>query len=631
MSGHVDPAGWYKTTNSNLESATLATVISEDIHNIEHYYANNGVNAPMPNIIYLSGRINNKSVFVRASNMPHTETIIKHKFTAFAQKAKAPAPSEATSTKAKMHKHGFGAVLPSMYIGGSLEIQFKDNEDWKVITLNVEKQRTECLENGNLSVLPSDACDLGLGVIPLLENASVWEEDILQLFKAKGICTVELHTNPTFKGHNDVTSKKSFSHFLESVQHQFEEALDTNKIGITGVFLEHDTENSMFYLPHNFMKELYHPAAPIYPFPYSPYGTSQLEARRDFDVQYTDTNILCRTMINDLPVFFTITDKGAIVHDKNPSPGFVSQFRVWIGRAPQMVREYTKYITSSTSGVNKKNSVEIYADGLAVNIAGLRLTSRPLRGHTIVARSLAYGNWTRIGVDITDEYTKTEFVDSKEHKELSGLKRCEDGSTKRGNIIEFVCTVLEKLIRSSKDSGPEGDVSDERLLKEIATSATVRLRRAKQAGVEGCSYETRCAEAIRNEFESIASVVEGDVRIRREFLNTDKKEFTGIDILLQIPDSMNIAIQCKRSEKISSEEYVSFLRTFKEACRKHHGTVTHGLFVVDKTKTLTWNEGLHALVSTPGVSIVRTDGFDTEALVKAVKSTVEFYENQVPE
>ena len=73
------------------------------------------------------------------------------------------------------------------------------------------------------------------------------------------------------------------------------------------------------------------------------------------------------------------------------------------------------------------------------------------------------------------------------------------------------------------------------------------------------------------------------------------------------------------------------VRTFAHACKTHSGMVIHGLFVVDKTKTLTWNDGLRTLLTTPGVNIVWTEGFDTDALVTAVKSTLQFYSNQLSE
>lgn len=605
MSGTVDAAGWYISTNRELENASLPSVISEDIHNVEHYYEAHGADAQMARIVYVSGSFGGKVLFVRASNMPHTEAIITKKFTAFAQK----------SFESMVATHGYGALLPSMYIGGALEIQFKEDNEWKRITLDIEAQRKECLEHRRLTILPSNACEIDLGGCPLVENPTIWNDQIRQEFNAQGICTIELHKNPTFKERCDIRDETTFCHFLESAQGQFEEILN-KKVAITGIFLSENKTSTIYKLPYNFFKKLYNPLAAEYPFPYSPYGATQLELCRSFEIDYSDTHIRCQTKIRGNPVLFTLTEKGDIVHETNPNPVFTPRFRVWIGRAQKDTHEYARHITTHPEHPLYLQTMEAYADGLVVNLDGYRMTLLPIRGEIVVARSLPFASRTRMGIDVYDQTTKQKFIDAKPHKDASTLKTIHTGV---GNVLKFVTKRLAALVSRCNDPAETDGNEDDRLYRAIAVEPAARKVSVRRAAVRGHSFENNCAELLRLEFaDRDYQIVEGDVKIRRDFLQSDNKQYTGIDILVQVPELMNIVIQCKDKDRLQPEDYESFLRTFKYARDLHKSIPIHGLFVVDKDK-LTWNKGLRELVSTPGVTLVFSN------VNEAVQKTIDHY------
>lgn len=603
MSGTVDAAGWYISTNRELENATLPSVISEDIHNIEHYYEAHGASAPIATILYISTTYRGKTLFVRASNMPHTESIIRKKFTAFAQKP----------TESMVATHGYGAVLPSMYIGGALEIQFKEGEDWKRITLDIGAQNKECAETRRLTILPSNASDLGVGVGPVLENATVWTPEILAMFKTHNICTVEIHTNPTFKGHFDARNNREFCQFLESVQFQFEEILN-KRVRITGVFVD-NSECDTYTLPFNFWKKLYNPLAPEWPFPYSPHSTTQLEFHRSFDVDYTDTSVHCRTLIRGEFVFFAITEKG--IQQVHTIVGFTPRFRVWCGRATAQAHAYATNITGESTHPAYLPILDDFASGLVIDLNGYRMNLLPLRGEIPRSERRPYASRTRIGVDVLDQDTKRKYIDARAHKDESTLRTIHHGTFK--NLLKFVATKIADIVKRCNDPADEDGNEDDRLLHAIAVAPAARKASTRRAAIEGHNFETNCAELLRNEFsEPEYRVVEGDVRIRREFLGSDNKQYTGIDLLVQVPNLMNIVIQCKRKERIQPDDYESFLRSFRYAREKYTKTPIHGLFVVDKDK-VTWNNGLRELLATPGVNLVFSN------IVEAVQKTIDHY------
>jgi hypothetical protein len=612
MSGKVDPAGWYKSTLEQLTNATLASVISEDIHNIEHYYLAQAAPAPVAEIMYISTVINKKPVLLRASNMPHTQDVFTRKFTVFVQKQ---ATSEVT-----ISTHGYGAVLPYMFIGGDLEIQFKDpSEEWYSIRLDIEAQKKECLRDFMLTRVPSDAAPLGLGVSPVIENNRLWSEDILTLFKERQICTVETHTNPSCMGRCAIRKEADFLEFAESVQCQFEAILNKS-VRITCVFVRDDGVIAKYALPYNFYKYIHAPAAPVYPFPYSPYGTQQLELRRDFDVSYVDEQTLhCRTYIDEVPHFFTIDEKGTIALVQ-AMPAFRPRFRVWVGRAPAEVHEYGKRICEHPTHPIYVPHAEDYSASPVVDLNGYRMTGQPIRCPIQLTRHMPFVARTRTGIDVLDADTKRDYIDARMHKNDSTFKT----TPTRPNVLIHALKQLIGLVKRSEDADQPSGSEDQRLLKALQMSdSKVKKAGVRKASNDGVLYETNCAEALRAAFPDF-EILEGDIAIRRTFLGTEDKQYTGVDILVRVGAESAILIQCKRKDRVTSDDYDAFLRTFNYAVSMKPSMLILGVFVVHKPK-ITPNENFWELQHTPGVSMVCANDTNPQELVGTVEGLVNHF------
>jgi hypothetical protein len=610
MSGKIDPAGWYKTTLEQLRNATLASVISEDIHNIEHYYMSRP-SAPVAEVMYISTVINKKPVFLRASNMPHTQDIFTRKFTVFVQKQ--------STSEITISAHGYGAVLPYMFIGGALEVQFQDpSEEWCSIRLDIEAQKKECLQNFMLNRVPSDAAPLGLGACPVIQNTALWPDDILKLFKERQICTVETHMNPSCMGRCDIRKERDFLEFAESIQCQFEDIVN-EKIRITCVFVGDDGTVARYALPYNFYKHLRAPTAPLYPFPYSPYGAQQLELRRNFGVSYVDEKSLhCQTLINGVPQFFTVDEKGTIALVP-PMPAFKPRFQVWVGRAPTMVHEYGKRICESPTHPIYVPHGEDYSASPIVNLNGYRMTGRPVRCNIQLVRHMAFGARTRSGIDVLDSDTKREYIDSRPHKNESMFR-----TTTAPNVLIHALKQLIGVVKRCEDGDETSDPEDRRLLDSLQKAdSKVKNATIRKASNDGVLYESNCAEALRSAFPSF-DVLEGDVAIRRTFLDTDAKEYTGVDILVTVDSASAILIQCKRKTRVSEDDYAAFLRTFNYAVSKKPSMLILGIFVVHKQK-VTPNENFWELQHTPGVSMVCANDTNPCELVSAVGGLVKHF------
>lgn len=610
MSGKIDPAGWYKTTLDQLGNATLASVISEDIHNIEHYYMSHTASAPVADVMYISTIINKKPVFLRASNMPHTQEIFTRKFTVFVQKQ--------STTEVTISTHGFGAVLPYMFIGGALEIQFKDSSDeWYSIRLDIEAQKKECLRDHALSRVPSDAAPLGLGSSPVIENDRLWCNDILTLFKERQICTVETHTNPSCMGRCDIRKESDFLEFAESIQCQFEENLN-NTMRVTCVFVGDDGVINRYALPYNFYKQRV-PEAPIFPFPHSPYGTEQLELRRDFDVSYVDEQTLhCRTYINGVPHFFTIDEKGTIAFVE-PIPSFKPRFQVWNGRAPKVAHEYGKRICESHTHPIYVPHVEDYSASPVVNLNGYRMTGLPVRCNIQLTRHMPFAARTRSGINVVDLETKRNYIDSRPHKNDSVFK------TNSGlNVLIHASKQLLSLAKRCGDGDETSDPEDQRLLQALRSSdSKVKKAGVRKASNDGMLYESICAEAIRSTFPTF-DVLEGDIAIRRMFLGTDEKQYTGVDVLVTVDPTCAILIQCKRKDRLVADDYDAFLRTFKYAVSTKPSMLILGIFAVHKP-AITPNHSFWEMQHTPGVSMVCTEDKNAGKLITVIEGIIKHF------
>lgn len=610
MSGTVNAAGWYMSTQRELENASLPSVISEDIHNIEHYYQQQGADAPIVEIIYGSC-IDPKTkvpLFFRASNMPHTAEIIEKKFTAFAMK----------SAESMVATHGFGALLPSMYIGGNLEIQFADNGEWKRVLLDINKQYEECKTKGTLTTLPTEALKLGRGEDPLIENTRVWSDKVIQLFgerslslielfKERGICTIEVHESPSFKGHGNIRDRTFFCQFLESIQGQFEEILE-ERVNITGIYFDDSHIPFAYELPYNFYKELYNKSSTR--FPVSPYGITELESYRDFDIDYTDTSTHCRTKIDENYVFFDIQEK--VCKGISPIPNFQTRFSVRIGKIDKDVYDYASHISTATNHPMHLQNLQSFADSLLVNLDGYRMTLKPIPGRLQRSQYLPHTAHTRVLVDVKDPSTKQKYIDAKAHKDTSTLQ----SNRAYPNLIEAVVEKLCKLLKKAD--------TDNKIIQELTVVHKLQKVKRRTAIVDGFSYEKNCADVLRDSLNTtLYSVVEGDVAIRKEYLETNDKQYTGIDILVKSGDGIAIAVQCKRKDRVSNDDYESFLRTLQYARKKHGSQYVHGLFVVQKQ--IDPNPKFFELVSTPSVNLICVPDTGINQIVASVKSILQYY------
>jgi hypothetical protein len=606
MSGHINAAGWYLSTTRELKNASLPSVIAEDIHNVEHYQSANP-NAPPAKFLFGSCLLIRKGkktepVFFRASNMPHTADIFERKLTAFAKK----------NGESMVATHGYGAVLPPMYIAGIYKNQFFDHgEDaWKEIQFDIGKKEEEC-ETDEFKAFPLNPVEVL--VKPDIEETLIWTEEVVRLFQEHDICTIEWHRNPTFKGHEDLRDKKQFLNFLQALQSQFEEIICTGAVEIAGVFVDDNQKSTIYPFPYNFYKELHNPNTLA--FPISPYGITELEEFVDFNVTYTDTSTHCCVQLSTGPVWFEIKEKTGQIEPLTPIPDIAPRMVVRIGKIKEHTRLYAECIAADCDHPLHLPNLQSFADGLYLDLGDYRMTKQPLSGVLPRSQYLPYLASTRVLVKVCDEDTKRRYIDARARKDLSTLK------TGNGNRIKNVADALVKLMtRAVKSGKPIEDGIRDAVIKAPA----VRRTRLRTAANDGNAYETNCLDILREYFSSDDTIkVHGnDVAIRRTILETDDKQFTGIDIFLET-NGICIAIQCKRKDRVVSSDYESFIRTLRYAREKRSSDYVHGLFVVQKMPEM--NANLIELFQTPSADLAVISDNNLESIVSCVRNVLAYY------
>ncbi len=601
----MNTAGWYISTNRELEGATLASVTSEDIHNIEHYRTSHPTAGPAT-LLYGSCKSvsDGTPLFFRASNMPHTEEIFEKKFTAFAAK-----PSESM-----VATHGYGAVLPPMYIGGYYEGEFLDERTgaWMQFEFNIEEQYEECVRDNDLRTFPSKPKKLRGHTSRCIENAALWPAEVLRAFQTHRICTLEVHTSPTFMGHEDIRNPEHFSQFLECVQAQFEEMLVRKEVVIAGLFVDDEGQTTTYTLPHNFYATHYPGSTG---FPLSPYGITQLDDALDFDITYTDTSMHgCVTLPNG-PVYFSIGPTGA-ARGVEAIPGFTPRITVRIGRITKDIELYARKMTETVKHPLHLDLLQSFADGLLVNLGeSYRMTMKPLHGVLPRSQYLPYLAKTRVRAIVHDRETKRLYIDAKAHKDTSTLKMIRDG---RGNPIQLAVTALCTLVKSAVETGT---LDTTRLLDQLTRAPARRVARVRNAVNNGLSYEAICVEALQGSLSH--TVIGNDIVIRRDILGTTDSQYQGIDAFIQTNAGVSIAIQCKRKERVSGPDVESFLRTLKYARERFESDYVHGLFVVQKDPDM--NANLRELLATPSVQLLVVPETQVGELVTRVTAILKFY------
>jgi hypothetical protein len=176
------------------------------------------------------------------------------------------------------------------------------------------------------------------------------------------------------------------------------------------------------------------------------------------------------------------------------------------------------------------------------------------------------------------------------------------------------------MTRAVKSGKPIEDGIRDAVIKAPA----VRRTRLRTAANDGNAYETNCLDILREYFSSDDTIkVHGnDVAIRRTILETDDKQFTGIDIFLET-NGICIAIQCKRKDRVVSSDYESFIRTLRYAREKRSSDYVHGLFVVQKMPEM--NANLIELFQTPSADLAVISDNNLESIVSCVRNVLAYY------
>jgi hypothetical protein len=483
-------------------------------------------------------------------------------------------------------------------------------EEWKTMSLNVEEQRRECETNRYL-ILPSSPSELPRGTVPVLQNAALWAPELLAMFRDMNICTVEEHRNPTFKGHLNIRSSDAFCEVLESLQAQFEGIL-ISKVKITGVYVEDDGSLQIFQLPHNFYRRR-DPTETA--FPISPYGLTTLESCSTFEVDFTSTTVHCR---DGTGFSFSIPESGKPTPEV-PSPGFTPRFTVSIGKIDKETYLYASRIANEPKHpLHNGTRLAVLSDRIYINLNGYRMTLKPVYCKDLRANDHPNwgdgeaGVWTRVLVTINDADTKKTFIDAKPHKDKSTLM---DRAGLK-NVIETTVKTLCRLMKSCVEKN--ATVAD--LLTVVRETTRRRVRGAQLAGI---SYETRCVNVLQDGLDDPFTVMGNDIAIRREFLDTNDTQYSGIDILVGAETAdLRIAIQCKCKARIEEDDCDSFLRTLAYARNKYPSTVLPGVFVIQKGVMM--SRHLLRVMETPGVQVVCVPEDQPTKLLEVVQSLISY-------
>ena len=625
--------GFLKAKIDELSTGNINTVISEDYHNIAHYLRKFGPDAPTPVFLYVAKSVIQEgetfTYFMKATNMPHTYDIYMNKLTPYAKKE---TPLE-TQTQASIDSRGYGAILPFLYIGGTVYIQFinEENKTSQLISNIEQLKKIAMTDSGQSLPIPHYTEHLLPTDIKYLNFENFWGPEVMQFIRQNQICTCEVSVNPTFNHFEDlVNNKQHFQNFLEGIQTQFEELFIQDKVKVSGFWYSSFLEKYLQWnLPHNFIqanysdeKEFKHTEVPDTCL--SAYGINNLVDEYTLFFNYRDKSdgpptLHWKYISKENKFYYGKFDWKGYVDSSSLEPiaDWIDDFSITYGRLPkpskqqqnsetkdaEMIMKYCSYLTldkvKDTKHPLYASSVEDFADGVLVNINGYRTTLKPNSHDVFKVANTVDKSSGRMLLDILSEFMKRKYYHAKDWKDKSEF-RTQSDSNPLIFAIRCMYSIMKKLANESSER------SEKRFL-DILNKKKKDQEKVKESSLNGQLKEISLNDSCRSRFSN-ATVVVGDAHIKREILEMKQNEpgYQAIDTLLQFKEEgLWIAIQTKSGERDKPESIEQFIKTFQAIREKglENNCRTFGILVHYKKL----KAGIDKIAMEPGCSLLMNE------------------------
>lgn len=618
MSDKVRHSGWFSTTDKELQSGTFVTTESEFLQNVFHYYQQATTTVPVATVVYMSIMINGVPHFIRATNMPHSEDIIRRILTPYCKQT-------TDEINASIGTHGHGGSVPFIYTGGVLTIQYEDSGTLKQVVVDVEQQRLHSKSNHAQDEFPTPTYSPKISSTHRRWKQS-WSPEIMRQFEPLGLCTFFVHEEPNFKGHVDlVQNQTDFANALEGIQAEFEELIVDGKLRVIGLFVKSDDEIIRYDLPYDFFStHTFDNGTPIQvkegdPLPLSPFGITDLENKFTFDFFCHTDKLFFR--FGELYGEVTGTTNtanwkpldNAHVLGLNRQPDFT----VTCGRITETCERLCRwFVPTSQNHCLKFPRLEEYAHDCYVNIRGYRTTLKPIEDGMIKVSNKPYKSRTRVLVDIQSDEVKRKYFNATAWKDRS----CFPQNNRDNNPILRAMRTVYGVFNEWKSAEPV-TVTLDMVVQRLGSKEESR-QKVHEASVSGLNFEQRCGHALHEKYSDNYQVTVGDALVRNTLLETQSKEYLGVDIAI-VNDDVALMIQCKDKERISEEDVISFIRTFKRAMEIHRTQrIVCGIFV--SRSDVSCKKARSLLLETPGITGVVV-GTNVNILLAHVDTVLSYY------
>ena len=611
-------SGWLESRIADLVTGTAATFHSETWGNIEHYYKKFGAAAPKATILYVvkedvfEGK--KTQYFLKATNMPHTYDIYNRILTPYCNKVDEEGP-------AKLSKRGYGGILPFLYTGGVTNIQWENPDGtYSQIVTDIDAQKAAAMAKADDTALPkpnytANIVSLGRKAERFYSDVEFWGQEVIDAFVELGIKTWEVTINPTFNGRENIVGDcRQFQHFLEGLQTQFEEAIMSEKLNVTGIFL--GEEPATYLCPFRFQDENSEAFFDVNGV-VSTSGLYNLKDEFTIECMYINTaepsaapsQYVRYTKRNGEQLYFVWKYSGGTSYTSELLTDpieFVPDFTHTYGRSPlaTLYAGTIKSLPKDELHPLQYDSIENYAAGAYVSANGMRATSKPIEipGFPKVANLMDHSD-TREFVNILSKRA-AGYIHFQDWKECSKFKQ-----TSKPHDNPIVFAILAMLLFQKKAFKSLNQRSEEAF---IAALSSTRIS-APAAAAEGKNFEALFGRLVEAEFTDMEHLI-GDQQIKRDIMKLplNSQGNQAIDTL-HTTDGMWIATQVKSGLRDKDDAFHDFVHTFRLLRDKALETGDRCFGILVHYKGLKNVKAADIISREPGLSIVsREDGEQQE-------------------
>jgi hypothetical protein len=577
---NIRHGGWLASKCDDLNTGNANTTTSEEIQNITHYYKLYGNDAPTATIMYIAKNDGDIKYFVKATNMPHTKDIYIRKLTPYCLK-----DFNKTTNTADIDERGYGAILPFLYYGGNVTIQYdiQPNGSFSQIISNIDEQKLQAKTGKADTDLSRPAYQDNLNsksrVHRFWQDEELFGKDVINMFKSNDVKTIEVFENPSFnKREKLVENKRHFQHFMEGICTQFEQLLHTNRLKIIGIYIETETETEteMMYTFYD-KNTLYHNlndskmSMNDIKTPVTTSGRYNLDSSFTVECMYTMSSsgsIFVRyTKKDKTQHIFNWSFKGGHTYKSEicePTFDFIPDFTVTYGNSKSASRysESIKCLPSDEIHPLRFDSMENHANGTYVSINDVRVSLRPITtpGFPKVANMMDHSE-TRVFINIISKRTKDNCFHAEDWKDRSTFKIF---NQPHENPIIFAELAMLSFQKKAFHKSSKLERTEEDFFKVLNNDASDSDTNERLPAVEGKNLDARLCRLWQSEFPHMDHIC-GDANIKKKVLGQagGTQGNQAVDIWSDYDENaMWIAVQIKSGERDTVSDARDFINTF---------------------------------------------------------------------